>query len=206
MAGDVPLLELVTALSEHTSSDAEVVAPPLDAADPMCRCVGCGATVRDVPGPTHPYIDASPGCWAAFVEVLAREYGDLRYPPLHRVTVDAYAAQHPGTPSPRSSCSVALHLIGLHLVLERGERPERATRAMRRAAARRSEFARLRPPASLGALTILDVRGARGSADRASRMWRWVRSVWSAWSPHHATVRGWAGSQGDLPPLTSAHP
>ena len=66
-------------------------------------CTGCGALVPDTPGPTHRYIGASPQCWALFGEVLAREYSDFRYASVHQLTVDSYAAQHPGTPSPNPS-------------------------------------------------------------------------------------------------------
>jgi hypothetical protein len=92
-------------------------------------CPGCGALVPDTDGPTHPYIGASPGCWAIYGEVLAREYREYAYPPVHRLTVDA--AQHPGVPSRGSIRSVALHLISLYLILERGYEPERATAAIR---------------------------------------------------------------------------
>jgi hypothetical protein len=69
-------------------------------------------------GPVHRYMESSPGCWAAFGEVLAREYSDFNYARMHRLTVDSYAVQHPGQPSPQSIQSVALHLISLSLVLQ----------------------------------------------------------------------------------------
>jgi uncharacterized protein DUF5946 len=83
-------------------------------------CPGCGLELPECDGPTHPYIGASPACWALYGELLAREYGELRYPPSHRMTVDVYAVQHPGLPERRSIQSVAVHLIALCLVLERG--------------------------------------------------------------------------------------
>ena len=97
----------------------------------LIPCVGCGALVPDVAGPTHPYIGASRGCWAIYGEVLAKEYGEYGYPPVHGLTVDAYAAQHPGTPSRQAIQSVAVHLIALYLVLERGYGFARATEALR---------------------------------------------------------------------------
>ena len=33
----------------------------MDAAQQLVRCVGCGAPVPDIDGPTHAYIGASPG-------------------------------------------------------------------------------------------------------------------------------------------------
>ncbi|MGH2615999.1 MAG: DUF5946 family protein, partial [Thermomicrobiales bacterium] len=82
------------------------------------RCPGCGALTDEGDGPTHPYFGSSPGCWAIYGEVLAREYEEFDYPPIHRLTVDSYAVQHPDETSPLATQSVALHLAGLHLVLE----------------------------------------------------------------------------------------
>ena len=42
-------------------------------------CFSCGAEVPKSDGPVHKYIDSSPGCWAAFGEVLARECSDFRH-------------------------------------------------------------------------------------------------------------------------------
>ena len=156
-------------------------------------CVGCGAMVPDVGGPTHRYLGASPGCWAVYGGVLAREYEDYAlYAPIHRLTVDAYAAQHPGTPSPQSRQSVGVHLIRLHLQLERGLPHDRANDAMLRISARPDRFPWLGPPPHLGDLTVLDVQRAEDPTDHMERVRRWARSVWEAWSPHHDTVRRWA--------------
>ena len=156
-------------------------------------CVGCGALVPEIEGPTHRYLGASPGCWAVYGEVLEKEYGDyLRYAPVHRLTVDAYAAQHPGVPSPQSIQSVAVHLIRLHLVLERGLRPERANAAMQWTVSRSKGFVWLDPPESLGEITVLDVRDAKDPDEHIERVREWARSVWEAWAPHHETVRRWA--------------
>jgi hypothetical protein len=61
------------------------------------RCPGCGAVVPEVEETdTHTYIGSAPGCWLRYSEMLAREYGDIRYTPAHQLTVDTYAVQHPG--------------------------------------------------------------------------------------------------------------
>ena len=85
----------------------------------MSACPGCGLDLPEHDGPTHAYIGASPACWALYGELLAREYGELRYPPSHRLTVDVYAIQHPGGGERRAIQSVAVHLMALCLVLER---------------------------------------------------------------------------------------
>ena len=87
-------------------------------------CPGCGALVPKVGGPTHRYIGASAGCWAAFGEVSEKEYGDFRYARVHGLTVDAYCAQHRGEPTPQAVRSVAVHLVGLYLQMERALLPE----------------------------------------------------------------------------------
>ena len=160
--------------------------------DGRVSCVGCGALVPDGEGPTHRYIGASPGCWALVGEVWAREYGDARYGRVHQLTVDTYAAQHPGTPSPQSIRSVAVHLIGLYAVLERSYEPSQATRVVQRAAGHKPEYVWLAPPSSLGTATIVDVHQVLDPAEHVERVERWAESVWNAWQPHHATVHRWA--------------
>ena len=59
---------------------------------------------------------------------------DFRYRSVHGTTVDAYAAQHPGVPSPQTTRSVAIHLIGLYLTLERDLPPDRSAKEKQRAA------------------------------------------------------------------------
>jgi hypothetical protein len=87
-------------------------------------CPGCGATVPDVEETRRrTYVGSAPGCWLLYSEVLAREYGDFRYTPAHQLTVDAYAVQHPGVRERRSTQSVAIHLVGLCLSLERRRGP-----------------------------------------------------------------------------------
>jgi hypothetical protein len=156
-------------------------------------CIGCGALTPDIDGPMHPYLGASPGCWVVYGEVLAREYGEYGYPSVHRLTVDTYSIQHPGTPSRRTIQSVAGHLVALHVVLERGFSSEKATQAIRQVLRHRQQFVWLDPPSSRGSMTILDVRNTTDLPEHEEAVKRWARSVWQAWSPHHETVRGWAG-------------
>ncbi len=156
-------------------------------------CPGCGATVplaEETPG--HVYVGSAPGCWLLYSEVLAREYGDLRYTPAHQLTVDAYAVQHPGLPERRSAQSVAVHLVGLCLTLERGRGPLELPRLRQRLAAPRRVFPWLEPPASVGELTVSDIHAAESPQAHRALVERWARSAWEAWSPHHLRVRTWA--------------
>ena len=122
----------------------------------------------------------------------SREYSDRRYWPVHRLTVDAYAVQHPGKPSPQTIQSVAVHLISLYLVLERDCDPDEATNAMQQATTCKQRFAWLKPPASLGEGTVVYVRDAKNPAEHKERVREWARSAWEVWSAHHETVRRWA--------------
>ncbi|MDQ3705087.1 MAG: DUF5946 family protein [Chloroflexota bacterium] len=152
----------------------------------------------DINGPTHRYIGASPGCWQAYGELLAGGYGGESTGPVHRLTVDIYAAQHPGVPGKQSSQSVVAHLFVLCLVLERGVDPAFATRAITQFVEKHKErgLAWMEPPPSLGELTVLDVMSAGSAQDHNSRVMRWAESVWHAWTPHHPKVRAWAEELG----------
>jgi hypothetical protein len=148
----------------------------------------------DSAGPRHPYIGASASCWALYGELLVREYGELRYPRVHRLTVDAYAVQHPGGDDRRAVQSVAVHLASLLLVLEGGVPPERATAEIRALLRRAPGFERLEPPSPNGTVTVLDVLAADGAVEHERAVERWAREVWRAWSRHHATVMRWLGA------------
>lgn len=160
-------------------------------------CQGCRAAVPDVEEMQHrPYIGSAPGCWLLYSEVLAREYGDLRYTPAHQLTVDAYAVQHPGLPERRTAQSIAIHLVGLCLSLERGRGPMELPRLRQRLAPPRRIFPWLPPPGSLGGVTVADVHATQTPEAHRETVGRWARSAWEAWSPHHSTVRAWADELG----------
>ena len=154
-------------------------------------CFSCGAPVPDIDGPVHRYMDSSPGCWAIFGEVLTREYSDYAYAAHHRLTVDAYAVQHPGKPSPQTIASVAVHLARLCLVLERGVPIDYATRVMQKLTKHKSMFFWLEPPSHMGPLTVLDVWEAEDAVSHIKAVSDWASSAWSAWEKHHDQIRKW---------------
>ena len=155
-------------------------------------CIGCGALVAAGDGAAHSYIGASPGCWALYGEVLAREYTDPRYGSVHQLTVDAYAAQHPGKPSPQAIQSVTIHLVGLYIVFELRRTTQQARRTIQRAVQHKKDFIWLDPPASLGELTIVDIHAAKDHVEHNARVREWALGVWRAWEPHHPKIRRWA--------------
>ena len=103
------------------------------------ECPACGLRSTVLAVPTHPYMLSSPGCWAAFGEVLSRNGAD----PGYQLATDAYAVSHPGDPTDRRAVqSVAVHLMLLHLVLEDGVDPANRHALLRRMA-RPASFPRL---------------------------------------------------------------
>ncbi len=163
----------------------------MTAAQNLIRCVGCGALVPDIEGPTHEYMLSAPGCWATFNEVAVQQYEIASFD-LRRMAVDAYAVQHPGTSDRRAVQSVAVHLISLYFVLERGLRPTEATDKMRQALLDKSRFVWLQPPQSMGEITVVDVVNIIDPVEHEAIVKRWAYSAWEAWSAHHAKIRKWA--------------
>lgn len=154
-------------------------------------CPGCGVVLEEREGPIHRYMESSPACWAVYGEVLAREYSDRTYFQVHRLSVDAYAVQHPGRPGPQAIQSVAVHLIRLCLLLERGLPMAHANDAMLRASEQEHLYVWLEPPASRGSVTVADVVGAQDVDTHMAAVRRWADAAWQAWAPHHGTIRGW---------------
>jgi Family of unknown function (DUF5946) len=150
----------------------------------------CGAVVPTVDGTTHPYMLSTAGCWSLYSQILAREYGDPRYFAVHRFTVDCYAAQHPGRPERKAIQSVNAHLVGLHVMLERGSSAGFAGRTIGVVADSLSnELKWLDPPDTFGRLTVEDVVGASDAEAHCAVVRDWAAEVWAAWSLHHETIR-----------------
>lgn len=152
----------------------------------------CKGWFADIDGPTHKYMQSTPGCWAAFGRVLAREYEDQRFFGVHRLTVDAYAVQHPGVATRQSIQSVGVHLVRLCLFLERNLSPGKANDAMLAAAKQKAQYHWLEPPASLGTITVADVEAAMGVKAHESAVRAWAAQMWDVWASYHPIVRAWA--------------
>jgi hypothetical protein len=121
---------------------------------------------------------------------MAREFNDTAYAPVHQMTTDTYAVQHPGVPGRRTIQSVALHLMTLCLVVEKGADPLDGPRLHQRMVAR-SAFHWLEPPRPNGSMTVADLLRAEDPADHGRLVAAWARDVWDAWAPHHSIVRRW---------------
>jgi hypothetical protein len=135
---------------------------------------------------------ASPGCWAIFGEVSAREYADPAYRAHGLQLVDAYAVQHPGVPERRSSQSVWLHLLSLCLRVDHGYADDAAIRTIHRLASEHRTWEWLEPPASLGDVTVVDVHAAVTSGEHVVAVRQWCVSAWSAWAGHRPVITSFA--------------
>ncbi len=157
-------------------------------------CIGCGGLFVAVPnGAVHRYMDSSVACWSAFNSLSET----LELTAFHALLVDVYASQHPGVPSNQTINSVAIHLMVLYGVLERGYKPEQAlwlrTRPGRASSiAKHDRFHWLPPPSFATSLTIADVIAGATPSERSRLLEVWVKSVWQAWKELHETqVAAW---------------
>jgi hypothetical protein len=116
-------------------------------------------------------VPSSPGCWKAFGELQADEASRFGYPPVHRVIVDAYMAQHPGDGGDRRDRqSVFVHLVGLCAVLERGRRSPYVTKLLGQVIRTRHwEFPVLQREEGPGPVTVPAMIGASDLADYERR-------------------------------------
>lgn len=152
-------------------------------------CPGCKAQLPRHDGAPHPYFGASPSCWALYSEVLGREYSDPALMTLHRLTVDAYAVQHPGDPDRRAVQSVWAHLVGLYLTVERGSSHTFARKVIAALVRESDGLVWLVPPADLGRVTVVDVAAAGSPSAHLAIVRVWADVAWSAWYPHHSAIR-----------------
>lgn len=176
-------------------------------------CPGCGARFAPSDGPVHEYIGASAGCWALYAPLAAGVGPDpavlqssrigappaVAPPPFARegagplepLLVDAYAAQHPGTPSPQAIQSVAVHLLVLHAVFTRGVAADSALWVRGRALRTRGVFHWLDPRGRAPALTIRHLFPGGGVGAPVAPA-AYARSVYASWAAgHEATLAGW---------------
>lgn len=165
--------------------------------DTLDPCPGCGALLPVVDGPAHRYIGASAACWAIYSAMLNAGEPPIAPTPALAQTVDAYAAQHPGTPSNQAPQSVAVHLITLYAVFVKGTDVERLMWVRQRAlrskpGEKHGRFHWLTPPDFAGSLTVADIANAADPRARAELVERYVYEVWELWARSHAaTITKW---------------
>lgn len=163
--------------------------------DNTIACPGCGALVPDIDGPVHKYVPSAPGCWKSFGEVQADEALRFRYPPAHRMVVDAYMAQHPGDGSDRRDRqSVFGHLVGLCAVVEQDMAHPYVTKVLGHVLRRRQgDFPVLARTGGPGPVTVLHMIGAAHLDDYERRAREWAVAVWQSWNAQHELIRAELG-------------
>ena len=131
-----------------------------------------------------------------FGRVTVRDFGEFRYPDVHRLIVDTYMSQHPGFATPAGRRSAAVHLVGLCLVLERGATTKAAGAALANVFPDKRDIAPLEPVPWLGELTVASLLDAPDLLAHSARARAWAEAVWRAWAPFHDRVRAWADGAG----------
>jgi hypothetical protein len=123
-------------------------------------------------------------CWSVYTEVLAAEYSNaVLFGQVHQLTVDAYAAQHAGGPHPDKS--VAVHLVGLHLVIDKGVKSPDVPRRLQKLAESVAEWPHFEAPRVEWGITVLDVALAD---DHIAKVREWSGAVWRAWEGRHTAI------------------
>ena len=141
-------------------------------------CEDCGAVVAE----------GRSGCLKLFEEILAREFSDYRYGRVHRLTVDAYALQHPDAYM-RSGKSFAAHLTGMCAALEYEDALALNQTIQKWLSTNPKIEKPVRLPAVRGAITITHIHHASNPEAHVARVREWAQEVWHAWSEHHALAR-----------------
>ena len=158
------------------------------------RCPGCGLVMPASERASYDgRFNASPECWMVFTEVIGAEFDNaVLFGQVHQLTVDAYAVQHAGGPHPDKS--VAVHLTGLYLVIERGVPATSVPPLLQRLATNVREWPHFEPPAISWSLTIFDVAMAD---DHVAAVREWSGEVWRGWAAHHPAIAQFVAGQFD---------
>ena len=158
-------------------------------------CPGCGLEMPLRENAVNGgYYNASPECWAVYTEVLANEYSNaLIFGRAHQLTVDTYAVQHAGGTHPDKS--MAIHLCGLYLALDRGVALTSIPPIFQQIAAETTQWPHFAPPAARWSLTVLDVALAASPEEHVQKVRAWAAEVWAAWVEWRGGVAGLVGER-----------
>ena len=133
-------------------------------------------------GPTHKYMESTPGCWHTFGLVLAKEYENYsELGTIHGLTVDAYAVQHPGQPSMQSTQSVYAHLLRMYYFLEKEFNGKLAREKLVDFVESKPDLKWLDPPDVATSLTVADVFKADSYTEHEKCVTQWAKSLWEVW-------------------------
>lgn len=170
----------------------------------MTTCPGCNIELPQSDCPSDRYGVASNECWACFNQVLANEITFANhYPEVHRLTVDAYAIQHPPHAQyqearniePRfikaSIQSIGIHLIALHFAFIDNVPLLKIAPKMDALLSKGATFEQLTPPSSLGEYRVDHAVKASNFKEHEDAVWDWARSAFDAWANDHDRIKEW---------------
>jgi hypothetical protein len=121
--------------------------------------------------------------------LLARDFEQpVLYWRYHRLAIDTYCVQH--GPYVESAKSLAAHLCGLCVALERGNDSE-LLRANYQWLNGHPELHKPELPTFRGRLTIASVVGIEHSLEYGRAVEQWARSTWDAYQVLHPIAREW---------------
>jgi uncharacterized protein DUF5946 len=152
-------------------------------------CPGCGLRMpaRKRSTTSRGYYNVSDECWDLYTEVLGTEYSNaVLFGQVHQLTVDAYAVQHAGGSHPDKS--VAIHLFGLYLAMEKGIRSPYIPPLLQRLATVIEVWPHYEPPKPTQSLTVFDVAFCDSTEDHIRIVKEWSRAVWESWSEYHPEI------------------
>ncbi len=140
--------------------------------------------------PRHKYLPATPGCWKLYGELLAKEYSDLNYWRVHRLTVDTYSVQHTQSDDPRNIQSVNVHLVALYMGLEKKLSSDAIPPIMSRVIQiDKGAFVKLKAPSFHSVKNVSAILPARNATEHCRLVQDWANEVWEIWETHHTHIR-----------------
>lgn len=148
-------------------------------ADAEQVCAECG--LRTAAG--------GPSCSELRDRLFARDFEQpALYGKHHRLAVDCYCVQH--SPYVLSAKSLAAHLCGLCVALERGDNRELLAR-LQHWLSTNPRLEKPVLPAFRGELTIGHVIGIEDPIAYGPAVEEWARSAWNAYEALHERARQW---------------
>jgi hypothetical protein len=144
-------------------------------------CPGCRNKLPDRNLDLNNKYNASGECFEKFNDIAVYNFfkNDKNY--IHQVAVDAYVAQHSGTPT--TNKATVLALIGLYLYVVREYKGNKIQIEQMRIAKLQNDWPRFEVHTNINEITVLDVLNESAVGDKREEMIKkWAKYVWDCWS------------------------
>jgi hypothetical protein len=154
------------------------------------KCNGCGVDLELIEGEKDPYQCSTAACWMTYNQLMAKEFSGPEFFIAHRLTVDAYMAQHPSDISRASIQSVWVHLVALYLTIEKEIPANFVSKVMSTITTPKHQFEWLIPPdPNSYNITAYDFTTLETPVEYTKLARNWAEDVWNAWSEQHTKIR-----------------